>query len=34
MLEIVLTPKILGSPKIGSPRLKPFWLNGKSAPGC
>jgi len=24
MLEIDLTPKILGPPEIGSPRLKPF----------
>jgi len=24
MLEIVLTAKILGSPEIGDPRLKPF----------
>jgi len=24
MLEIFLTPKILGLPKIGDPRLKPF----------
>jgi len=33
MLEIVLTPKILGPPEIGGPRLKPFQPNGKSAPG-
>ena len=26
MLEIVLTPKILGYPEIGDPRLKPFSL--------
>jgi len=32
MLEIVLTPKIWRSPKIGGPRLKPFQPNGKSAP--
>jgi len=32
MLEIVLTPQILGAPKIGDPRLKPFEPNGKSAP--
>jgi len=31
MLEIVLTPKILGPPDIGDPRLKPFQPNGKSA---
>jgi len=24
MLEIVLTPQILGPPEIGGPRLKPF----------
>jgi len=24
MLEIVLTPKLLGAPEIGGPRLKPF----------
>jgi len=34
MLEIVLTPKILGPPKIGVRRLKPFQPNGKSAPEC
>jgi len=33
MLEIVLTPKILGPPKIGGPRLEPCQLNAKSAPG-
>jgi len=33
MLEIVLTLEILGPPEIGGPRLKPFQLNGKSAPG-
>jgi len=32
MLEIVLTPEILGPLKIGGPRLKPFKPNGKSAP--
>jgi len=32
MLDIVLTPKILGLPEIGGPRLKPFWSNGKSVP--
>jgi len=26
MLEIALTPKILGPPEIGGPRLKPFNL--------
>ena len=33
MLEIVLTPKILGPAEIGGPRLKPFQPNGKAAPG-
>jgi len=33
MLETVLTSKILGAPKIGGPRRKPFQPNGKSAPG-
>ena len=33
MLEIVLTSKRLGPPKIRGPRLKPFKPNGKSAPG-
>jgi len=32
VLEIALTSKILGPPKIGGPRLKPFQPNGKSAP--
>jgi len=32
MLEIVFTPKFWGPPEIGDPRLKPFLLNGKSAP--
>jgi len=32
MLEIVLTPEILGPPKIGGPRFKPFKPDGKSAP--
>jgi len=32
MLEIVLTPEILGPPKIGGRRLKPFQPEGKSAP--
>ena len=32
MLEIVFTPKMLGPPEIGGPRLKPFQPNGKSAP--
>ena len=31
MLEIVLTPEMLGPPKIWGPRLKPV---GKSAPEC
>ena len=30
MLEIVLTPEILGAPKIGGPRLKPFYPSSKS----
>ena len=30
-MEILLTPKSLGPPKIGGPRLKPFQPNGKSA---
>jgi len=29
MLEIVLIPEILGPPKIGGSRLKPFQPNGK-----
>ena len=33
MLEIVLTPTILGLPEIRDPRLNPFQPNGKSAPG-
>jgi len=33
MLEIVLTPKILGPTEIGGPKLKPFQPNGTSAPG-
>ena len=33
MLEIVLTPKNLGTHEIGYPWLKPFEPNGKSAPG-
>jgi len=32
MLEIILTVKILGSPIIGGPRLKPLHTNAKSAP--
>jgi len=32
MLEIVLTPKILGPSEIGCPRLKPFEPNSKFAP--
>jgi len=32
MLEIILTPKILGTHEIGGPWLKPFQPNGKSAP--
>jgi len=31
MLEIVITPKILEPDEIGSPRLKPFYPNCKSA---
>jgi len=34
MLEIVLTPKILGLPEIGGISLEPFLPNGKSAPDC
>ena len=29
---MVLTPKILGPPEVGGPRLKPFQPNGKYAP--
>jgi len=32
MLQIVLTPESLVPPEIGGPGLKPFYLNGKSAP--
>jgi len=32
MLEIVLTPKILGPPYLGGPTPKPFQPNGISAP--
>jgi len=32
MLQIVLTPKILGTHEIGGPKLKPFQPNGNSAP--
>jgi len=32
MLEIFLTPKMLGPLEIGVPRFKPFQPNGKSAP--
>jgi len=34
MLEIFLTPKILGPPEIGGISLEPFFPNGKSALDC